>query len=63
MCDGGGLAVRISSLGASRGRSWFGTSPSTLMQGLPLSEQQPVLWVGATNSCSEDLPPWENLPA
>lgn len=31
-------------------------------KGLQLSEQQRVHRVGTTNSCSEDLPTWENLP-
>lgn len=32
MCDGGELAIRISSLGACMGRSWFGTRASAVMQ-------------------------------
>lgn len=63
MCDGGELPVRISSLGACMGRSWFGTDPALSHRGMQLSEQQRVHCVGATNSCSEDLPTWANLPA
>lgn len=49
--------------GLWNGRSWLGTRPSALAQGLQLSEQQRVCCAGAANSCSEDLPTWENLPA